>query len=132
MGYRHVFLGHRLFHVVGNREIRQSYLNMRPYMISQHLDVSASAKFLEEQDQWTRSMIKNHPSDEDVYWRHVEYLMAQYDGLYAGYRDAALPEWVRRYLHFYWYFYDSGVAMNLLKGTRKPTAGFRGRVPVGV
>ena len=48
--------------------------------------------FLAEQDNWTRSMIETHPSD--AYWRHVSYIMAQLDGLYAGYRAAALPEWV--------------------------------------
>jgi len=50
--------------------------------------------FYAEQDIWTRSMIKNHPNDEDAYWRQVAYIMAQFDGLYAGYRAAALPEWV--------------------------------------
>ena len=50
--------------------------------------------FYAEQDKWTRSMIKNHPRDEDAFWRHVAYIMAQFDGLYAGYRAAALPEWV--------------------------------------
>jgi len=39
-------------------------------------------------------MIETHPSDEDTYWRHVAYIMAQLDGLHAGYSAAALPEWV--------------------------------------
>jgi hypothetical protein len=41
-----------------------------------------------------RAMIKSHPSDEDTFWRHVSYIVAQYDGLYAGYKAAAQPDWV--------------------------------------
>jgi len=51
-------------------------------------------EFYAAQDKWTRYMIKNHPSNEDALWRHVAYIMAQFDGLHAGYRAAALPEWV--------------------------------------
>jgi len=50
--------------------------------------------FYAEQNKWMRSMIKNQTSD--AFWRHVAYIMAQFDGLYAGYRAAALPEWVTR------------------------------------
>jgi len=50
--------------------------------------------FFAEQEQWTRSMIKKHSSSENEFWRHVEYIMAQFDGLYDGYIAAAEPEWV--------------------------------------
>jgi len=51
-------------------------------------------KFYAEQDEWTRAKIENHPPEEDAFWRHVEYIMAQFDGLYDGYKEVALPGWV--------------------------------------
>lgn len=50
--------------------------------------------FMAKQDQWLRAMIVSHPASEDVYWRHVSYIMAQFDGLYAGYKSVAESEWV--------------------------------------
>jgi len=66
--------------------------------VKDNVTVSKLAMFYGEQEKWTRAMIKNHPSDEDAYWRHVDYIITQFDGLYAGYRAAALPQWVTRSL----------------------------------
>jgi len=56
-------------------------------------------KFYADQEQWMRAMIKNHSSADGelgVFWRHVEYIVFQYDGLYAGYKAATEPDWVTR------------------------------------
>ena len=65
------------------------------FVVVDNTTLKKLTSFYAEQDKWTRSMIKNHPSDEDAYWRHVAYIMAQFDGLYDGYRAVAEPEWVR-------------------------------------
>jgi len=67
---------------------------MRSDFVTDNATVTRLMMFYAEQDKWTRTMIKNHPSEEDAFWRHVEYVMSQFDGLYAGYRAAALKEWV--------------------------------------
>jgi len=67
---------------------------MRADFVNDNVTVSKLLVFYGEQDKWTRAMIKNHPNEEDAFWRHVDYIMTQFDGLYAGYRAAALPEWV--------------------------------------
>ena len=67
---------------------------MRSDFVSDNGTVKKLMEFYAAQDKWTRYMIKNHPSNEDALWRHVAYIMAQFDGLHAGYRAAALPEWV--------------------------------------
>ena len=51
-------------------------------------------EFYDDQEQWMRSMIRKHPKDEDAFWRHVSYILSQFDGLCAGYRAAASSEWV--------------------------------------
>jgi len=76
------------------REIWQNFINMRAHYRKPEA-MLALADFLAKQDNWTRSMIDNHPNDKDSYWRHVAYILAQFDGLYAGYKAAALPEWVK-------------------------------------
>jgi Phospholipase B len=50
--------------------------------------------FMTKQDYWLRSMIVTHPKAEDTFWRHVSYIIAQFDGLYAGYKSVAEPDWV--------------------------------------
>jgi len=67
---------------------------MRSDYESDNATVIKLMDFYAEQDKWMRFMIKNHPSEEDAFWRHVAYVMAQFDGLYAGYKAEALPEWV--------------------------------------
>jgi len=72
---------------------------MRSVVVNVHNSTLRNLKsFYAEQDKWTRTMIKNHPHEEDAFWRHVAYIMAQFDGLYAGYRAVALPEWVTGFL----------------------------------
>ena len=70
---------------------------MRSDFVIGNATVEKLKVFFAEQDRWMRSMIRNHSMEEDAYWRHVAYILAQFDGLYAGYRAAALPEWVRWY-----------------------------------
>jgi len=69
---------------------------MRSFMVTgfMHLDPPKSAAWLAEQDKWMRGMIANHPREEDAFWRHVAYTVAQLDGLHAGYVSAAMPGWV--------------------------------------
>jgi len=77
------------------RQIWQNFVNLRSDFVNLPNSTLRNLKsFYAEQDKWTRTMIKNHPHDEDAFWRHVAYIMAQFDGLYAGYRAVALPEWV--------------------------------------
>lgn len=42
-----------------------------------------------------RTMIKKHGHSDPV-WRHVSYILAQFDGLVAGYRDNALKNEVNQ------------------------------------
>jgi len=89
-----------LFFVVDNRQIWENFLNVRYNLMRRVTNLTVHIDFLAQQDKWTRAMIKTHPSDEDAYWRHVSYIMAQLDGLHAGYSAAALPEWVTNYNHY--------------------------------
>ena len=85
-----------IYLVADCREIWLHSINWRAHMINDEppVDMSKSAAWLEEQNRWMRSMIETHPSDEDEFWRHVAYIVAQFDGLYAGYVSAARPDWV--------------------------------------
>ena len=86
------------------RQIWQNFVNVRADFFSVDNATMIKLKdFYAQQDKWMRSTIKNHPSDENVFWRHVAYIVAQFDGLYAGYRAAALPEWVWwLFMCFHW------------------------------
>ena len=75
----------------------QNFINLQKDFVNDNDTMKALKAFYAAQDNWTRAMIKNHPSEEDSFWRHVAYIIAQFDGLYAGYRAAALPGWVRQY-----------------------------------
>ncbi|ESP01375.1 hypothetical protein LOTGIDRAFT_186156 [Lottia gigantea] len=44
-----------------------------------------------DQDKWMRKMI-NENAPKDPIWRHVSYIIAQYDGLIEGYKAARLTE----------------------------------------
>jgi len=78
---------------VESREMRQSFVNLRSWLVEEiHLNLTQNRPFVEQQDSWMRAMIDDHPSDEDDYWRHVDYYVAQRDGLSDGYRAAA--DWV--------------------------------------
>ena len=80
------------------RQIWQNFINMRSDFVNDNGTVEKIKLFYAAQDKWTRSMIMNHPSEESAYWQHVSYIMQQFDGLCAGYRAAALPEWVSQLL----------------------------------
>jgi hypothetical protein len=47
-------------------------------------------KWFDEQDTWMRSMVKKNRNDP--LWRHVGLIMAQFDGLVAGYKAVAKPD----------------------------------------
>ena len=89
---------------------------MRSDFVKDNATVRKLMLFYAEQDKWTRSMIKNHPASEDVFWRHVQYIMAQFDGLYAGYRAAALPEWVTGLLQYVAVDDDDDYVFYMMKG----------------
>ena len=55
--------------------------------------VNKTKKFFIDQDSWMRMMIKEKATT-DAFWRHMSYIVAQFDGLYAGYKSVAKSEWV--------------------------------------
>jgi len=58
--------------------------------VNLQITISARAKkFVQENTQWVRSQIQAHP--EDPYWVQVGLVIAQFDGLVAGYQSA--PTW---------------------------------------
>ena len=72
-----------------------NFINSRSYLISEEdVDPTKSAAWLEEQNTWMRSTIDSHQNGEDPFWRHLTYIIAQFDGLYDGYVSAARPDWV--------------------------------------
>ena len=77
------------------RQVYQNYVNLKPVAIP-GADKTLEGKlrrYFQEQDEWLRTMISKH-SGSDPYWRHVAYVMAQFDGLYDGYRSVAEKSWV--------------------------------------
>eukprot|EP01010_Urceolus_cornutus_P002038 NODE_262_length_1895_cov_306.195558_g212_i0.p1 GENE.NODE_262_length_1895_cov_306.195558_g212_i0~~NODE_262_length_1895_cov_306.195558_g212_i0.p1 ORF type:complete len:543 (-),score=110.57 NODE_262_length_1895_cov_306.195558_g212_i0:203-1831(-) len=48
---------------------------------------SALVRWLEEQDVWSRQQVAANPTDN--YWQHVGNVIAQFDGLVAGYNNAS-------------------------------------------
>ena len=56
-------------------------------------------RYFQKNDEWVRGMISKHSSG-DPYWRHVAYIMAQFDGLYDGYKSVAdmNKSWVRSHV----------------------------------
>ena len=86
-----------IFIVADCREIWLNYINFRAVLIGEGVDLAKAEPWLAEQNKWMRSMIQSHPSNEDAFWRHVAYIVAQFDGLYAGYVSAAQPDWVYVY-----------------------------------
>ncbi|XP_071797643.1 phospholipase B-like 1 isoform X1 [Asterias amurensis] len=65
--------------------IYQSYVNMAKFLIeSQSAEFKTKlSSFLKEQDKWTRQMIDKKQSDP--FWQGVGLILAQFDGLVAGY-----------------------------------------------
>ena len=39
-------------------------------------------------------MMIKEKATTDAFWRHMSYIVAQFDGLYAGYKSVAKSEWV--------------------------------------
>jgi len=83
------------------REIWLNYINWRAYLTKTNVDVAKFEAWLTEQATWMRSKIESHPSDEEAFWRHIAYIMAQFDGLHAGYVSVARPDWVQLYSYNY-------------------------------
>jgi hypothetical protein len=80
--------------VLTAREIWQNFLNIKDAVIGKNSSsMSKLRDFFMKQDKWMRSMIDSHPADEDSLWRHVSYILAQFDGLYSGYKAVAKPDW---------------------------------------
>ncbi|KAL4240707.1 Phospholipase B-like 1 [Mactra antiquata] len=75
--------------------IYQHYQNINDYFQSKFgnsTDVEKKVKsFFMEQDLFMRSMIRNNVPGS-AYWRHVGYILAQYDGLVKGYGDAVTDD----------------------------------------
>ena len=76
-----------LFHFFFRR-IYQHFLNLNDYFNTKLKNsttaIQALKKFFLDQDTYMREMIqKNVPASP--YWRHVSYILAQYDGLVSGY-----------------------------------------------
>ena len=77
------------------RRIYQNYLNLGDYFNTRLKNstqaIAALKKFFLEQDAYMREMIEKYiPSNP--YWRHVSYILAQYDGLVRGYGAVAPNE----------------------------------------
>ena len=74
------------------RRIYQHYINLEDWFITRIKNdtkaVDALKKFFTEQDIYMRNMIKTNVPGSP-FWRHVSYILAQYDGLVAGYKAVA-------------------------------------------
>jgi len=80
--------------ILTSRQIWQHYLNVKPFFIKpgeQELE-KRYRQFFAKQDEWTRQMIQKYGTD-DSYWRHVSYIVSQFDGLHAGYKATAETAW---------------------------------------
>lgn len=76
------------------RQIWQHYQNVKLFFIKKgEEEIEARfRKFFASQDQWIRVMITKYGTS-DIYWRHVSYVLSQFDGLYAGYKATAESDW---------------------------------------
>lgn len=77
------------------RQIWQHYQNVKPFFIPKGEEEIETRfrEFFTSQDQWIRVMIAKYGTS-DIYWRHVSYVLSQFDGLYAGYKATAESGWV--------------------------------------
>ncbi|XP_052791309.1 phospholipase B-like 1 isoform X2 [Mya arenaria] len=77
------------------KRIYQHYLNLNDYFQGKFNNdkkwKDAVKAFFLEQDVFMRTMIKNN-APGSPYWRHMAYIVAQYDGLVAGYGTVAPAE----------------------------------------
>jgi len=79
--------------VLTARQIYQNFVNLKSAMNINDAEKEKLIGFLAKQDYWLRSMIVKHPKSEDAFWRHISYIIAQFDGLYAGYKSVAESSW---------------------------------------
>nr|XP_023685648.1 phospholipase B-like 1 [Paramormyrops kingsleyae] len=59
------------------------YSNMYPELITDQKTLIAVKNFMSKQDSWVRNQVKQQKSG-DPFWRHMGFVVAQLDGLYAG------------------------------------------------
>ena len=71
------------------------YQNIAPFFLKGKSEevVKKVQTFFTQQDTWMRGMIAKY-AKSDPLWAHAGYILAQYDGLYAGYKAAGKAEWV--------------------------------------
>ncbi|KAH3863783.1 phospholipase B-like 1 [Dreissena polymorpha] len=78
--------------ILTQKRIYQHYLNLNDYFQGKFQNdtkwIDAVKSFFLEQDLYMRRMIRNN-APTNPYWRHVAYIVAQYDGLIAGYGAVA-------------------------------------------
>jgi len=79
------------------RQIWQSYLNIRSGTLEFYFQEKKLKKLFVSQNRWMRFMVDSHSGEEGelgAFWRHLAYVLAQFEGLCDGYKAAAEPEWV--------------------------------------
>ncbi|XP_019600290.2 phospholipase B-like 1 [Rhinolophus sinicus] len=64
------------------------FVNLYPQLIKKPSIMDKVQEFIKKQEEWTRNNIKSY--DDDPFWRHTGYVMAQMDGLYEGAMKRAL------------------------------------------
>ncbi|CAL1588762.1 unnamed protein product [Knipowitschia caucasica] len=69
------------------QQMLDHYTNMLPQLIHDNLTLSLVKTFIEKQDSWVRSQVKE--KQNDPLWAHAGFIMAQMDGLQAGVTDWA-------------------------------------------
>lgn len=80
--------------VLTSRQIWQQYQNLKPIFIPKGQEAMEALyrKFFASQDNFLRGMIQKYGTS-DAYWRHVSYILSQFDGLSAGYKATAESGW---------------------------------------
>ena len=84
------------------REIWQHYQNMKSYFIgpTNASDIEQRLRqWFDEQNAWMRGMI-NSSAAKDPFWAQAQFVVAQMDGLHAGYSSVADPSWVSKRIYF--------------------------------
>ena len=80
-----------------SRQMWLHYQNLKAFFFAgQKPEVMDEVKdFLNKQDAWMRQMISKY-GKSDPFWRHVSYVLAQFDGMCDAYKTVAekQPDWV--------------------------------------
>ena len=71
------------------KHIYTTYLNTMQFTFHGRAVPASVTAFMSAQDEWARQQVESKPSD--VFWQHVGALMAQYDGMIAGYASSNAP-----------------------------------------